>query len=257
MNILVIGDVVGNNGTSFLCDNLRKVKREYEIDFTVVNGENSAEGNGILPNSADRIFDAGADVITLGNHALRRREIYEYLDENEYICRPYNFHPTASGKGYCVYDNVGKPKIAVINLCGMTNIDCAYENPFSSIEKALGEIKADIILVDFHAEATSEKVCMGYFLDGRVTAVYGTHTHIQTADERIFPKGTAYITDIGMCGSFNSSLGVTFECALKRFTTNLPTRFMFDSGKVRMSGIVLTIDDNTKKATKIERINIE
>ncbi len=257
MNILVIGDVVGNNGTNFLCENLRKVKNKYNIDFTVVNGENSAEGNGILPNSAEKIFGAGADIITLGNHGLRRREIYEYLDENEYICRPCNFHKSAAGRGYCIYDTPSKPKIAVINLCGMTNIEGAFENPFSAINSLLPKIDAKIILVDFHAEATSEKLCMGYMLDGKVTAVYGTHTHIQTADERILPKQTAYITDIGMCGSFNSSLGVTFESALKRFTTNLPTRFESDNGNVRMSGAVINIDDKTYKATKIERINIE
>jgi len=257
MKILMIGDVVGNHGTFFLAERLPALKRKLGAELTIVNAENSAEGNGVLPASADRIFAAGADIITLGNHALRRREIYSYLDEHEDICRPANFHTTAAGHGYCTYDCPGKPKVTVINLCGTCYMDTAHENPFDKVNEILEQIDSRVVLVDFHAEATSEKLCMGFMLDGKVSAVLGTHTHIQTADHRVLPNGTGYMTDIGMCGSFNSVLGVKPELALNRFLTNLPTRFENDTGAVRMSGVLLTIDNATGKCIDIVPINEE
>lgn len=257
MNILIIGDVVGQSGCDFVQKHLGNLKRKYNIDFTIANGENSAEGNGILPKSADQLWNAGVDVITLGNHGLRRREIYSYLDERDEIIRPVNFHKSAPGKGVTVYDYPGKPKVAVINLHGIQYMTSAYSNPFDDVLDVLEKIDANIIIVDFHAEATSEKLAMGFMLDGKISALVGTHTHIQTNDHRILPGGTGYITDIGMCGSFNSVLGVKPELALARFTTNLPVRFENDKGFCRLSGVVLEIDDKTGKTTKITPINVE
>ena len=257
MRILMLGDVVGQNGSSFIRKKLPAVRRQYQADLVMVNGENSAEGNGILPASAKNLWDSGADIITLGNHGLRRREIYEMLEQEETLIRPANFHPSAPGRGWCIYDCPGKPRVAVVNLAGTCYMECSYYNPFDVIDEILPKLDAEVILVDFHAEATSEKFCMGYYLDGRVTAVVGTHTHVQTADERILPGGTAYLTDLGMCGSFNSALGVKPELALRRFRTNLPTRFENDPGVPRMSGALIVTEGKGRKAVSIERINIE
>lgn len=257
MNILMLGDVVGQNGCSFMQRHLPALRRQYEVGLVVANGENSAEGNGILPASAQSLWDAGVDVITLGNHALRRREICAVLDEADGIVRPANFHPSAPGCGVYTYDCPGKPRVAVVSLSGNHSMDFVHSNAFETIDNLLERIDAKIILVDFHAEATSEKLCMGFHLDGRVSAVVGTHTHVQTADERILPHGTAYITDLGMCGSFNSVLGVRPELAAKRFLTSLPTRFENDPGDCRMSGVVISIDANTGKSYEINRINVE
>ncbi len=257
MRILFIGDVVGKNGTQFLCQKLPPLRRTMEPDLVVVNGENAAEGNGILPGTADEIFSAGAGVITLGNHALRRREIFDYLDREEAIIRPANFHPDAPGRGWTVYDRPGLPPVSVVNLCGMAFMACSWENPFAAMDRVLPQLPPGPVLVDFHAEATSEKFCLAWELDGRVSAVVGTHTHIQTADERVFPGGTGYLTDAGMCGAFFSSLGVKPHQAARRFRTNLPARFENDPGPCRLSGVLLEIDDETFHTTAIQRINIE
>ena len=236
MRVLAVGDVVGQAGCDFLRQKMPQLKEQYRPDFILVNGENSAEGNGILPFSAKQIFDCGADVITTGNHGLRRREINEMMDEQIGLIRPANYHPDAHGAGVYLYDAL------------------SYENPFGCMERLLSQIKADIILVDFHAEATSEKLGMGYFLDGKVSLVFGTHTHVQTADEKILPGGTGYITDIGMCGPSHSVLGVTPELAIRRMRTHLPTRFENASGPCSLSGIVADIDLATGKTTSIQRI---
>ena len=200
--------------------------------------------------------DAGADVITLGNHALRRREVYPILEESDRIIRPANYHPSAPGRGWCVYDCPGKPRVAVVNLQGNYLLE-SHENAFDCMDRLLKEIDAPVKIVDFHAEATSEKICMGLYLDGRVSAVIGTHTHIQTADERLLPDGTAYITDAGMCGVFNSALGLAPEPAIRRFRTGLPTRFESVKGAVRLSGVLLEVDGKTGKALSIKRVNVE
>jgi metallophosphoesterase (TIGR00282 family) len=257
MRILFVGDVVGQGGTRFLRERLPALRRLWMPDLTVVNGENAAEGNGILPASAEDIFGCGAQVITLGNHALRRREIYDYLDREESIIRPLNFSPEAPGRGWTIFDKPGLPPVAVVNLCGTVYMDCAWENPFAAMDRILPRLEAKIILVDFHAEATSEKFSFAWDFDGRVSAVIGTHTHIQTADERILPGGTGYLTDAGMCGSFNSSLGVKPQQAVRRFRTNLPTRFESDPGPCRLSGVVLDIDPGTGKTQAIQRVNVE
>lgn len=257
MKILMIGDVVGQNGCAFIEKRLPALRREYGVELVIANGENSAEGNGILPASARLLFDAGVDIITLGNHALRRREIFPTLEEREDIVRPANFHPSAPGRGCCVYDCPGKPRVAVINLNGASYMDFTYQNPFDCAATLLSAVTAPIVLVDFHAEATAEKLAMGFYLDGRVSAVVGTHTHVQTADERILPGGTGYITDLGMCGSFNSVLGVKPELAVNRFLTALPTRFENDPGFCRLSGVLLTVDNTSGKTVEIRRVNDE
>lgn len=256
MKILFIGDVVRQIGCDFLARQLPNLRRFYGADLTIVNGENSAEGNGILPSSADRLLDAGADIITLGNHALRRREIYPVLEDSDRIIRPANFHSSAPGRGWCTYDRPGKPLVAVINLQGNYLLE-SHENAFDCMDRLLDEIKAPIKIVDFHAEATSEKICLALYLDGRVSAVIGTHTHIQTADERILPGGTGYITDAGMCGVFDSALGLAAEPAINRFRTGLPSRFESCKGAVRLSGVLLEVDDRTGKTVSISRVNAE
>lgn len=254
MRIIAIGDVVASQGCDYLRAELPKLKREYNADFVIVNGENSAVGNGVTPKSAQHIFTSGADVITLGNHSLRRPEIADYLDENEFIIRPCNYHSSAPGRGSVILDK-GKNRVAVINLQGAVYLDNII-NPFDGIDKEIEKVKQDganIIIVDFHAEASGEKKGMGFYLDGRVSALFGTHTHTQTSDEQILPNGTGYITDIGMTGPYYSVLGVTPEIVIQKMKTNLPVKFTNPDGRCTMEGIVFDIDENTGKTIKTER----
>lgn len=257
MRILFVGDVVGNNGTRFLSRQLPALRRQWGPDLTIVNGENAAEGNGILPTSAREIFTAGADVITLGNHALRRREIYRLLEEEPFLVRPANFSPEAPGQGWCVYDRPGLPPVSVVNLCGTVYMDCAWENPFLALDRVLPQLPAGPVIVDFHAEATSEKFCLAWDFDGRITALIGTHTHVQTADERILPEGTGFITDAGMCGAFHSSLGAKPEPAIRRFRTKLHVWMDTDQGACRLSGVVLDVDPVSFRTAAIRRIAVD
>lgn len=249
MKILTIGDVVSSFGCEYLRQELPKLKRELDADAVIVNGENSAVGNGITPKSADFLLDSGVDVITLGNHSLRRREIYDYLDdETNPIVRPANYHKSAPGRGYFIIDK-GSFRIAVINLQGMIYLD-PIENPFSVIDGIIDKIKdmgIKVIIVDFHAEATSEKRAMGFYLDGRVSALFGTHTHIQTSDNQILPQGTGYITDLGMTGTYYSVLGVDPECIIKKLKTNLPVKFENNNGPCVLEGCLFEIDNETGK----------
>ncbi|MBR0415142.1 MAG: TIGR00282 family metallophosphoesterase [Clostridia bacterium] len=258
MNILFAGDVVGSGGCSFVEKNLRAVKQHYAIDFTVINAENSAVGNGVTPASADWLLDAGADVLTLGNHGLRRREIYPYLDnENNPILRPYNLHKDAPGRGMLVICK-GAAKIGVLNLMGLHGME-SIDNPFNTVDAALEDFAAqgcNIILVDFHAEATGEKRAMGFYLDGKVTAVLGTHTHVPTADEQILPGGTAYITDVGMTGPLDSCLGIRKELAIEKMRTLLPVRFENPDNPCAMQAVVIHVDEQTGKAAGMERIEV-
>ena len=255
LRVLAVGDVVGDGGLQCLEQHLRSLKKLYRIDFCVVNGEN-ASGTGLTPKQADRMLDAGADVLTLGNHSFDRREICAYLDDCPYILRPANLHPSLPGRGFGVFETkIGQ--VGVVNLLGRCNLDFRPDNPFRVIDKVLKELDGLPVLLDFHAEATSEKICMGLYLDGRVSAVIGTHTHIQTADERLLPGGTAYITDAGMCGVFDSALGLAPEPAIRRFRTGLPTRFESVKGPVRLSGVLLEVDGKTGKAVSIKRVNVD
>ena len=254
MRILTIGDIVSKQGCDYLRENLFNLKREYGADLVIANGENSAVGNGILPQSAQFIFDSGVDVITLGNHALRRHEIEDYLDENEFIIRPANYHSSAPGKGIAFLDK-GSVKVAVINLQGAVYLD-NIDNPFECIDREIEKAEnegANIIIVDFHAEASSEKRAMGFYVDGRVSAIFGTHTHVQTSDEQILPNGTGYITDIGMTGPYYSVLGIEPEIAITKMKTNLPVRFKNPDGPCSLEGCLFEIDNKTGKTVHIER----
>ena len=255
MNILAIGDVVGTPGCDFLRRHLPALKNLYRIDLCIVNGENSADGNGITPGSAAHILASGADVITTGNHVFRRREIYEFLDENPHVLRPANYPDSAPGHGYYIVDK-GRTQVCVVNLMGTVYMD-ALANPFMTMDHILSKVGSGPVLVDFHAEATSEKKALGYYLDGRVSAVYGTHTHVQTADEQILPNGTGYITDIGMTGPSASVLGVDPQQAIRRFVTKMPVRFQNAPGPCALNGVVLCIDDKNKQAISIEKVRIE
>ncbi len=256
MNILAVGDIVGSLGVKELQKTLPKVKEKYNIDFTIVNGENAAEGMGITESNFKDILKAGADTITMGNHTWGKKEIFTFID-NPKIIRPINYPEGVCGKGYNIY-NVKDKKIAIINAIGRAEMNVMTDNPFSVTEKIVSKLKneVDIIILDFHAEATAEKKAMGYFLDGKVTAVFGTHTHVQTADEEILEKGTGYITDIGMTGPKNSVIGMDKEVAFKRFLTSLPEKYKTAIGKTMFNGVVFQIDDITNKVTKIIRICI-
>lgn len=244
MNILFIGDVVGRPGRNYLAENLQKILLENDIDFTIVNGENSAGGVGITKSTYDELLGMGVDMITLGNHSWAKKEIFEFIEEADKLVRPANYPLNTPGKGYRIAEKAGK-RIAVINLCGRVFMDC-IECPFKIADEILEEIrdKADIIIVDFHAEATSEKLAIGWYLDGRVNAVLGTHTHVQTSDERILPNGTAYITDTGMTGPRDSILGVEKDIVIRKFITGMPARFEVANGQTLLGAVKVVIDSN-------------
>lgn len=249
MRILCIGDVVGSAGCDFLRTHLPAFKKLHKVDLTIVNGENSADGNGITPRSADHIFTSGADVITLGNHSFRRGEVFSYLDEKPYIIRPMNYpSSTTPGKGMCTVD-MGYAQVTVINLMGQEGIDTHLDNPFTMIDRLLPKLDSKIVLLDFHAEATSEKRAMGLFLDGRVSAVFGTHTHVMTADAEVLLGGTGYVTDLGMTGAIDSVLGVKKEIIINRFLTKLPGRFEYEKSACKMNCTLFDIDNATGKCT--------
>ena len=256
MRILCIGDVVGSNGCSFLRSHLPSFKKLNCVDLVICNGENSADGNGITPRSADHLFDSGVDVITLGNHSFRRPEINAYLEEKPYIIRPYNYPSSATpGRGVCTVD-MGYTSVTVINLMGQESMDAHLENPFTAVDKILREVDSPIILVDFHAEATSEKRAMGFYLDGRVSAVFGTHTHVMTADAQVLEKGAGYITDLGMTGTADSVLGVKKDIIIRRFLTKLPERFEYEKGPAMMNCTLFDIDKKSGKCSSAKSFEL-
>ena len=254
MNILFIGDVVGRPGRNFLAENLSQITKEYSVDFIIVNGENCAGGVGITRSTYNELVNMGVDMITLGNHSWAKKEILEFIEESDKLIRTANYPNGTPGKGYRIAEKLDK-RIAVVNLCGRVYLDC-IDCPFRTIDDILEEIKekADIIIVDFHAEATSEKLAMGWYLDGRVHAVLGTHTHVQTSDESILPCGTAYITDVGMTGPKDSILGVEKEAVIRRFVTGMPARFEVAGGETIFGAVVIQIEHNNK-VSGIKRIN--
>ena len=255
MKILAVGDIVGESGVKELQKNLPKIKKEKNIDFVIVNGENSAGGMGITESIFKNILHSGGNVVTMGNHTWGKKDIFNFIDAPELI-RPANYPEGVVGKGYNIY-NCNDKKIAVINLIGRVDINILTENPFILSTKIIDKIKnnADIIIVDFHAEATAEKIALGYYLDGKVTAIFGTHTHVQTADEKILPNGTGYITDIGMTGPKYSVIGMDIKASIKRFETTLPERYKVAEGECIFNSCIFDIDDNTNKVIKIERLN--
>ena len=252
MKLLAVGDVVASGGLDFLKANLPTVKRENDIDFCVVNGEN-ANVLGITPQQAETVFDAGADVITMGNHTWSRREIIPYMERTKRLIRPANLSSLQPGKGYCVLDTQFG-SIAVIDLIGRCNMDYSPDNPFSTVERILKKLEAKLIFVELHAEATSEKLAMGWMLDGKVSAVWGTHTHVQTADDRVLPQGTGYITDLGMTGPRNSVLGIRPELSIRRFRGEVPSRYEPAAGSCKLEGCIFTIDTSSGKCLKTERV---
>ena len=257
MKILAVGDIVGENGVKKLKEVLQKLRENENIDFCIVNAENSAGGMGITTKIFHELLDLNIDVITMGNHTWGKKDIFTFIDHPKLI-RPANYSKGVVGKGYGIYICKGK-KIAVINLIGRTDMNVLSENPFLIIEEIINNIqgKVDIIIIDFHAEATAEKIAMAYFLDGKITVLYGTHTHVQTADERILENKTAYITDIGMTGPKKSIIGMDIEVSIKRFLTSLPERYKLADGKCIFNGCIFEINDENCKVKNITRINME
>ena len=251
--VLAIGDVVASPGLEKLRRNLRQLKRRLGADFVVVNGENAAVV-GITPSQAEEILDAGADCITLGNHTWAKREIADYMDDCPQIIRPANYAPQVPGRGWQVFETKAGD-VAVIDLIGRCSMDYTPDNPFLMVEKILKEATAKIILVEIHAEATSEKLAMGYMLDGRVSAVWGTHTHVPTADARVLPKGTGYVTDLGMTGPRDSILGIRPDLSIAKFRGDLPERYRWAEGPTKLEGVLFTLDSATGKCLKAERID--
>ncbi|WP_414732001.1 TIGR00282 family metallophosphoesterase [Acetobacterium carbinolicum] len=259
MNILILGDVYGRPGRNILKEKLPQLITEHQIDFTIVNGENASGGNGLSTKNAKEMLSLPIDVITMGNHVWQQKELLETISDFPQIIRPLNYPDPCPGKGYdfftCELKNGGSKTICVINLSGqifMPNLNC----PFNTMAPLMGTLKssADLVLIDFHAEATSEKIAFGYFMDSWATAVYGTHTHVQTADERILEGGTAYITDIGMTGPIDGVIGVDRQIIIDTMLTKRPSRFVTATGNVQINGIILAIDEIENKVSKITRL---
>lgn len=254
MKILIIGDLVGEAGVKKLQEELPKIREEENIDFVIVNAENSAGGMGITTKIFNELVKLNIDCITMGNHTWGKKDIFSFID-NKKIIRPANYSENVPGKGFNIYTCNNK-KICVINLIGRTDMNVLSENPFTVVNKIIEKVKneTDIIILDFHAEATAEKIAMGYFLDGKITAMVGTHTHVQTADEQILEKGTGYITDIGMTGPKKSVIGMDIDVSLKRFKTSLPEKYKLAEGKCELNGCIFEINDEKCRVEKVYRI---
>jgi metallophosphoesterase (TIGR00282 family) len=258
LNILCIGDIVGRPGRRIVAERLKPLVKRLDIGCVIANAENAAGGSGLTPQIYNKLLRHGVNMVTLGDHAYRKRDIIDTLETSDYIVRPANLSEHAAGRDFALYKTSKGPVVAVVALIGrmfMKPADC----PYAAADRILPQLqqKADIILVDFHAEATSEKVAMGYHLDGRVSCCFGTHTHVATADERILPKGTAYITDIGMTGPHDSVLGRGAQSVLKSFRTQMPFPFEIATGDLKMNAILVTVDSNSKKADSIERLRVD
>ena len=252
--ILAVGDVVGGPGMDRINRSLRYLRRKTQADFVIVNGEN-ASVVGMTPQQAEEILDAGADVITMGNHTFGKRELVPYLEDNRQILRPANLAPQTPGRGFAIFDTKAGP-LAVIDLIGRCNMDYGPDNPFLLIDKILKDIDTKLILVEFHAEATSEKLAMGYMLDGRISALWGTHTHVPTADAQVLPKGTGYVTDLGMTGPKHSVLGIRPDLSIAKFRGDLTERYKWAGGPTKMEAVLFTIDTNTGLCKKAERVDL-
>lgn len=256
MKILAIGDLVGNSGVRKLKQELNKIIEKEKINFVIVNAENAGEGMGITQKNFDDILEEKVDVITMGNHTWGKKDIFKFINHPK-LLRPANYCEGVPGKGFAIYECLGK-KVAVINLIGRVDVNVLSENPFLIAKNLIEELKykTDIIIIDFHAEATAEKIALGYYLDGKVTAIFGTHTHVQTADEKILEKGTGYITDIGMTGPKNSVIGMDIKASLKRFETTLPERYKIAEGECILNGVIFNVDNSTNKVKEVKRINM-
>ena len=256
MRILAVGDIVGETGVRKLKSELPRIKNTENIDFVITNGENSAGGMGINEKNFNDILEAGTDVVTMGNHTWGKKDIFKFIDHKQ-LLRPANYPKGVVGKGLGIYECKDK-KIAVMNFMGRVDINILTENPFLLAKDMVDELqgKVDIIVIDFHAEATAEKIAMARYLDGKVTCIFGTHTHVQTADEQILPNGTGYITDIGMTGPKNSVIGMDAEVSIKRFETTLPEKYKLAEGECILNAVIFDIDETNNKVTDIKRIYI-
>lgn len=254
MKILAVGDIVGEDGVKKLKEELPKIREEEKIDFVIVNAENSAGGMGITEQIFNDLKELNVDAITMGNHTWGKKDIFKFINDKT-LLRPANYPYGVPGNGYNIYECKGK-KICVIDLMGRTDMNVLTENPFLKVKEILSKVTflSNIIIVDFHAEATAEKIAMSYYLDGKVTAMFGTHTHVQTADEKILEKGTAYITDLGMTGPKNSVIGMDIKASIKRFETTLPERYKLAEGPCMLNGCIFEINDKNCRANKITRI---
>lgn len=258
LRILAVGDVFGTPGLEFVRRYLRKIKRLEEADLVVVNGENVHDGSGLDRNDASLLFESGADVITGGNHSFRRYAIFDLLEDEPTVLRPLNFPPDSPGNGYCIVPIKNGLRALVISVCGQVFMD-PVDSPFTAVEKLLESEKGryDIAICDIHAEATSEKQAFMHIFDGRLQVVFGTHTHVQTADERLTPRGSGYISDIGMCGSEDSVIGVSYETAISRFTKNVRMKGVPESKNIALCGAVFEIDEKTLYCTAVKRIKYD
>ncbi len=254
MKILAVGDLVGEGGVKKLKELLPRIREEEKIDFVIVNAENSAGGMGITTKIFNELKELDIDAVTMGNHTWGKKDIFTLIDDQKLI-RPANYPKNVPGKGYGIYNCNGK-KICVVNLIGRTDMNVLSENPFLKMQQILKEVKdqTDIIILDFHAEATAEKIAMGYYLDGKITAMFGTHTHVQTADEKILEHGTGYITDIGMTGPIKSVIGMDIAVSIKRFETTLPERYKLAEGNCMLNGCIFDINDETCRVNKVTRV---
>ena len=253
--VLAVGDVVGNPGLDRIRKSLRKLKMQTQANFVIVNGENAAVV-GITPDQAEDILDAGADVITMGNHTFGKRDIVAYLEESSWMLRPANYAPQAPGIGWNCYETAFG-EIAVIDLQGRVNMDYTPDNPFLEVERILKQLThTKLVFVELHAEATSEKLAMGYMLDGRVSALWGTHTHVPTADAQVLPKGTGYVTDLGMTGPKHSVLGIRPELSIAKFRGDLPERYRWAEGPTKLEAVLFTIDVDTGLCLRAERVDL-
>lgn len=255
MKILAIGDIVGNIGLNKLKELLPNIIQEENIDFVVVNAENTSTGMGLTTKDFNILKEMKIDVLTMGNHTWGKRDIFAFIND-KILLRPANYSKGVPGKGYGIFECKGK-KIAVMNLIGRTDMNVLSENPFTVAEEIVNKLRknVDIIILDFHAEATAEKIAMKYFLDGKVEVIFGTHTHIQTADEEITDKGTAYITDLGMTGPKKSVIGMDTKTSIRRFVTSLPERYRLAEGEAKLNGCIFEINDETNKPEKVYRIS--
>ncbi len=255
LHVLAVGDVVGDMGVDYLRRHLRTLKKLHGVDFTVVNGENAA-GVGLLPRQAEDLFAAGADVITLGNHTWDKRQIVPMVEENRYLLRPANYTSQVPGRGFGVFDGPRGLRIGVLNLIGRCEMDSNFENPFTTADRILKEADCDVVLVDFHAEATSEKGAMAFYLDGRAQALWGTHTHVPTADAQVLERGLGFVTDLGMTGPAVSVLGIKPEQAMNRFLGGLPMRYEAAEGPCKLESCLFEIDTATRRCVSVRRIDI-
>lgn len=258
MNILVVGDVVGKPGVYAIKTKLPMLKKEYDADFVIVNGENSADGMGITKVILETLYDSGADVVTMGNHTWGKKDIFSFIDEEKNLIRPANYPDGLPGNGSTIV-NCKNKKIGVIDLIGRVNVGGTFNSPFEKADEEIEKLKkdgADIIIVEIHAEATAEKIALAYYLKEKVNIVYGTHTHVQTADEKIYSTGMGYITDIGMTGPSDSIIGMEPSAALKRFLTQIPERYTCAQGDIMLNAVLFKIDETSRKVTDIVRISL-